>query len=109
MLEVTDQIPDTANDEIGRLLAAALAVGHHNSEWRDLLAQAVLAMEKQGYVTIRGTYKSYNMSRIGQSCQYDVPMDRRGGLLPFRGKRVRIVCSDNYGYNGKIFMAGPVG
>lgn len=107
MSELPKALPDTASDEIGRILAQAAAIKTMTKVKRDLIAQAVGVMESAGYVSIRGTYQSYNLSRIGESCQYDVPLDRRGALLPFRGKRVRVVCSENTGRNGRVFLAGP--
>ncbi len=108
MLDPADQIPDTLDDDIGRLLAQFRGAGAGTTAGNAAITRAIQAMTDAGYVTIHGTYKSYSISRIGQSCLYDVPLDRRGNLLPFRGKRVRIVVVSNYGYNGKVIMAGTV-
>jgi hypothetical protein len=108
MSELREQISDTADDDIGSLLAQARAIETMTMEKRGLIARTIEAMRVANYVSIRGTYQSYNLSRIGQSCHYDIPKDRRGALLPFRGMRVRMVCVENTGRNGRVFLAGPV-
>jgi hypothetical protein len=108
MPELPEQIPDTAHDEIGSLLAQARAIETMTMKKRGLIARAIEAMKAANYVSIRGTYARYGLSRIGQSCQYDIPGDRRGALLPFRGTRVRVACVENTGRNGRIFLAGPI-
>ena len=106
MSELPKALPDTASDEIGRILAQAATIDTMTKVKRDLIAQAVEAMIAAGYVSIRGSYQSYDLSRIGQSCQYDVPLDRKGALLPFRGKRVRVAVAENTGRNGAFFSRG---
>jgi hypothetical protein len=52
-------------------------------------------------------YRDYQLTRVGQSFQYDVPYGKRGILSQFSGKRVRLVCT----YNGqfrKWVRVGPV-
>ena len=100
--------PDTAGDEIGRILSQAATINTMTKVKRDLIAQAVEAMIAAGYLVIRGSYQSYKLSRVGQSCQYDVPLDRKGALLPFRGKRVRVAVAKNTGRNGRVFVAGLI-
>lgn len=41
-------------------------------------------------------YRDYQLTRVGQSFQYDVPEGKRGFLSQFSGHRVRLVCT----YNG---------
>ena len=108
MSELPKDLPDNAGDEIGRILAQAATIDTMTKVKRDLIAQAVEAMIAAGYVSIRGSNQSYNLSRIGQSCQYDVPLDRKGALLPFRGKRVRVAVAENTGRNGRVFLAGII-
>lgn len=43
-------------------------------------------------------YRDYQLTRVGQSFQYDVPLTKRGFLRPFAGHRVRLVCT----YNGQF-------
>jgi hypothetical protein len=45
-----------------------------------------------GYVGGWLDYRDYQLSRVGQSYQYDVPVGKRGILAQFAGKRVRLVC-----------------
>jgi hypothetical protein len=108
MSELPEQLPDTADDEIGSLLTQARAIETMTIEKRGLIARAIEAMKASKCVSIRGSYQSYNLSRIGQSCRYDIPEDRRGALLPFRGMRVRVVCTQNTGRSGRVSLAGPV-
>src|SRR5262245_17087775 len=106
MAELLKQLRDTSDDKIGSLLAQARAIETWTMEKRRLVERAIKAMIAAKYVSIRGQYSSYNLTQRGQSCQYDVPEDRRGKLLPFRGKRVRVVCVSRYGMGGRIFLAG---
>jgi hypothetical protein len=108
MSELPKQLSDTAGDDIGALLAQAVAIETMTMVKRALIVRAIEAMRVASYVQIRGSYQSYNLSRIGQSCQYDIPLDRRGALIPFRGMRVRVVCVENTGRSGRVFLAGPV-
>ncbi len=108
MSELPIALPDTTGDEIGRILAQAATIHTMTKVKRDLIAQAVEAMITAGYVIIRGSYQSYNLSRIGQSCQHDVPLGWKGALLPFRGKRVRVAVAENTGRNGRVFLAGLI-
>ena len=108
MSNLSKALRDTPNDVIGSLLAKARAIETMTKAKRTLLDSAMEAMKTAKYVSIRGNYQSYGLSRIGHSCQYDIPMDRRGALLPFRGKRVRVVCVENTGRNGRVFWAGPI-
>ena len=101
-----DKLPDTDQDVIGQLLSKIQSIVTFTQQKRELVNEAVSLMEKAGYVSIRRPYYSYSLSCIGESCQWDVPIDRRGKLLKFRGLRVRIVCIANTGRNGRIFLAG---
>ena len=43
-------------------------------------------------------YRDYQLTRVGQLFQYDVPLGKRGLLRQFAGHRVRLVCT----YNGQF-------
>lgn len=45
-----------------------------------------------GYIGFRADYRAYGLHRVGQSFQYDVPLNKRGHLKLLAGKRVRLIC-----------------
>jgi hypothetical protein len=104
------QLPDTSDDKIGSLLAKVRAFEPWTLEKRRLVDSALKAMIAAKYLRITSHYLIYNLTRICQSCQYDIPDDRRGKLTAFRGKRVRMVCVERTdgGFGGRAFLVGPV-
>lgn len=73
---------------------------------RDLL---INVLERSGYRAFTASAASFGLSRVGQSCLYDVPPEKRGHLETFRGKKIRVVC---VGMGGGAFkrsyMAGVI-
>ena len=66
-------------------------------------------LKSKGYVSIvTSNPNRYHVNSIGSSYLYDVPLDKRGHLERFRGKRVRIVCTGSGKHTWREVMAGPV-
>lgn len=98
---------DCCNDLVGAKLRQFNAHLTWTAEKRRLRKELDALCERHGYIGFQGDYRNYGLQRVGQSLQYDVPVDKRGWLMPFRGKRVRIICL----YSGKFrrwLRAGPV-
>ena len=49
-------------------------------------------LTKEKYLFFDGSYKSYELSKVGESCFFDVAETRKGHLSLFRGKKVRLIC-----------------
>ena len=107
MFAEVQKLPDVTNDLIRATLAKFNGLASWTTEKKRLRAQLQRLLVRHGYVTFSGKWDRYNLQRIGQSCQYDVPSTRRGHLRPFRGSRVRLVCV-GYERHDRILMAGVV-
>lgn len=85
-------IPDTRGDLIGAQAAKVVSFAPWTSQkarMREHLERLAIA---HGYVGEWLDYRDYQLTRVGQSYQYDVPVGKRGILAQFAGKRVRLVC-----------------
>jgi hypothetical protein len=85
-------LPDTCGDLIGAKAAKIVSIASWTSQkarMREHLERLAIA---HGYVGEWLDYRDYQLTRVGQSYQYDVPVGKRGILAQFAGKRVRLVC-----------------
>jgi hypothetical protein len=108
-LKVHDQIEDSLDDEVGLCLRKL----HANQTWTAVkieLFEQLMTLTKRGrYLRFTGDYRDYHLERKGQSCLYDVPLDQRGTLKKFRGKRIRLICEGAWDqYAGRFFLAKVV-
>lgn len=67
--------------------------------------RAMLALH--GYASFRANWGGYHLQRIGDSCQYEVPREKRGRLKPFAGERIRLVCTET-GHYDRGYMVGAL-
>ena len=92
VIEPHSMLPDTRGDLIGAQAAKIVSIAPWTSQkarMREHLERLAIA---HGYVGGWLDYRDYQLSRVGQSYQYDVPVGKRGILAQFAGKRVRLVC-----------------
>ena len=71
-----------------------------NSNCAVLFERLEKILSKKKYKQFIGDFRTYHLTRKGQSCLYDIPANQLGFLKPYRGKRVRLVCRgawDQYG------------
>lgn len=108
MFNLSDMIKDTVNDDVRPLLKLLNSRNGWNAEAKEHFVQLEKLLKRKSYKVFVGHPTRYHLSRIGQSCLYDVPMYRRGSLADFRGKRVRLVCMSS-GRFSRLLMAGVVG
>ncbi len=108
MFNSTQKLPDNVADEIKELLDSLNARTTWTQRCKFALEQLVRALEDKKYVYFEGSPYRYHLYTIGESCLYDVPIDRRGALAAFRGKRIRLVCVSS-GRFSRTLMAGVVG
>ena len=108
MFDTTQKLIDNVADEIKELLDSLNARTTWTQRCKIELEQLKKALEVKKYIYLEGHPKRYHLYSIGESCLYDVPVDRRGALTPFRGKRIRLVCVSSGRYS-RLLMAGVVG
>lgn len=108
MFSLEQKMPDTAADLIGATLAEFQCLSSWTSEKRRLREELRPMLDRHGYCSFRGAASRYNLSRIGDACQYEVSRSRMGHLRPYRGQRVRIVCVAQFGNFDRQFMAGAI-
>jgi hypothetical protein len=90
-------ISDTKDNLIGHLAAKLRSTPGGWSPTKESMRQHLERLTcMHGYVGNLLDYRDYQLTRVGQSFQYDVPLGKRGFLAQFAGKRVRLVCT----YNG---------
>lgn len=101
-------IADTKDDLIGCLAAKLLNTPGGWAPTKERMRQHLERLTcMHGYEGALLDYRDYQLTRVGQSYLYDVPMGKRGILAQFAGQRVRLVCT----YNGpfrKWVRVGPV-
>lgn len=59
-----------------------------------------------GYIRFAAHPRDYIVHLVGQSFQYEVPVNKRGHLARFRGIRVRVACVRS-GIRDRVVMVGP--
>jgi hypothetical protein len=102
-----DQLPDNIEDEIAPLLRRITTGKFWNGERARAFAQLSEALAERKYLMFQGHYLTYHLTRKGQSCLYDVPLNQRGALSRFRGKQIRLVCMGGWdAYGGRYYYAG---
>lgn len=107
MFDRSQIIIDNVEDEIKILLSSLNDRTNWTQRCKDELQNLKKALLKRKYKTFLGHPNRYHLSAIGESCLYDVPLDRKGELRDFRGMRVRIVCVSSGRYT-RLLMAGVV-
>ena len=85
-------LPDTRSDLIGVQAAKIVSIAPWTSQKARMRAHLERLAIAHGYVGEWLDYRDYQLTRVGQSYQYDVPVGKRGILAQFAGKRVRLVC-----------------
>ena len=92
MYKVEDMLEDDLDDSVARLTKKLNKRTAWTKKSEELRCELISELEKRQCVAFRGNPQRYHLHRIGQSCLFDVPSNRRGHLKQFRGKRVRIIC-----------------
>ena len=107
MFDLADKIADEVVDDVRLFLDALVDRRGWNDATKLALSELKKILKKKRYISFIGHPSRYHLTRIGKSCLYDVPTDRRGVLSPFRGKRVRLVCVSSSRFD-RVLMAGVV-
>ena len=107
MFNLTDKIADEIVDDVRPFLDALADRKGWNDATKFALSELKKILKRKRYISFFGHPSRYHLTRIGDSCLYDVPVDRKGVLTGFRGKRVRLVCVSS-GRFDRVLMAGVV-
>ena len=107
MFKIADKIEDTLNDNIGKILKQLLEIPTYTKAKKLLHLELIELLKKGGYYEFVGHPSKYHLSRVGESCFYDVHPNRRGHLKKFRNKRVRLICVSSGRYD-RLLMAKDV-
>ena len=108
-LRAQNQIADSLDDDVGRCLQQLHAVPTWTAEKVSYFEELMRLCKRQRYLRFTGDFRDYHLERKGQSCLYDVPLNQRGALQKFQGKRVRLICEGAWNpYAGRFFLAKKV-
>ena len=73
-----------------------------------LQASLIETLAENGYESFIGTEIEFSTHKIGKSFLFDVPLSRRGPLSKFKGKKIRVVCTEKVGGKSK-YMINAIG
>lgn len=104
---VRDISPDTYDDCLGAKIRRIQEISGWTAEKRRLQRELEVMSPYFGYVGLHVDPREYLLHLVGQSFQYHVPLNKRGRLAQFRGKRVRMVCLGS-GTFTRWIRVGPV-
>ena len=103
------QVPDDIHDDVGIMLRNLRAIPNWTDAKHAIYAEFERLVKSREYLFFTGDCRDYHLERKGQSCLYDVPLNQRGALAKFAGKRVRLVCGGSYNpYSGRFYFAEQV-
>lgn len=94
VIQPEEMIADTKDNLIGGLAAK---LRHTPGGWSPTKEHMRQHLERltcmHGYEGTLLDYRDYQLTRVGQSFLYDVPISKRGFLSQFSGQRVQLVCT----------------
>ena len=103
-LQLEDQIEDNLSDSIGNCLSAISKIPTWTNAKHAMFDEFLKLAKKEKYLEFRGDFRDYHLERKGQHCLYVVPINQRGALQVFAGKKVRLICSGKWNQReGRIF------
>jgi len=101
-------LEDDFNDDIHNSIKVLKALTIRNKKKINLKAQLINLLKANGYIFFVSNYTHYVTSRVFESYLYDVSVKQRGHLSPFRGQKVRIICTESGRNFRRGYMAGVV-
>lgn len=105
-----DQIEDDLPDAIGNCLRAFNDIPTWTKAKNEMFDAFLTLAHREKYLEFRGDFRDYHLQRKGQHCLYVVPVDQRGALQVFAGKKVRLICGGKWNAReGRIFHAKVIG
>ena len=102
-------IPDELDDTLGGWLRKLNTMPTWNKAKISLYGEIEAEAKKQKYLFFKGDSRRYHIQRKGDHGLCDVPMNKRGALAAFRGKRIRLICAGGWDqYSGRYFLAKEI-
>lgn len=92
LIRLEHVLPDQYDDILGAKIHRLQAIDSWTAEKRKLQRDLAVMSTYFGYIGLWVDPRAYLVSQVGQSFIYDVPLNKRGNLSVFRGKRIRIIC-----------------
>tara|TARA_B100000524_G_scaffold342059_1_gene236735 strand:+ start:243 stop:569 length:327 start_codon:yes stop_codon:yes gene_type:complete len=108
MFSKEDMLKDDHNDEIGRLLKQIRKLTTFTKNKQDLVRDLINLGKKQKYIIFWGYTHRYFIGRVGQSFIYKVPKNKRGNLVKFKDKTIRVICIGSGVRFIRQYMAGII-
>ncbi len=105
MFKIEEKLLDDTNDDISVMMSQLLSIPTYTKIKKEIHQKLISTLEKKKFITFVGHHERYHLFRIGESCLYKVPNNRRGFLSIFRGKTIRLICVGSGRYT-RILMAG---
>lgn len=107
LIRLEHVLPDLCEDILGAKILRLQSIDRWTAEKRKLQRDLEVMSPYFGYIGLWGDPRAYLVYQVGQSFVYDVPLDKRGNLSVFRGKRIRIICLGSGAFNRWI-RVGPL-
>lgn len=108
MINEDTVLSDNLADDVCDLLKSIKESKSWTKSKRSIVSELKALLKSKGYIAFYSGYSRYLISRVGDSYLYDVPLYKQGNLKPFRGKRVRIVCTESGEHCKRKYMAGVI-
>ena len=104
------QLEDNIEDDVNLIRKEMLSLKSWNKEKYKLQDKLEKILLLKKYISFCPTNpERYQLSSVGQSYLYDVPLYKRGHLQKFLGKRIRLICIHSGPHAARTLMAGIVG
>jgi hypothetical protein len=108
-LKLEDQMPDELDDQVGLCLREMRSIPTWTTRKFELFAKFKRLAKIKRYLLFTADVRDYQLYGSGKSCLFDVPINQRGALKKFAGKRIRLVCGGKSNrYSGRFYYAKPV-
>ena len=107
LIRLEHVLPDLCEDILGAKIHRLQTIDRWTAEKRKLQRDLEVMSPYFGYIGLWVDPRAYLVYQVGQSFVYDVPLDKRGHLSVFRGKRIRIICLGSGAFNRWI-RVGPL-
>ncbi len=109
-VKLEQQIPDNLTDEVGLCLREMRLVPTWTAQKFQRLAKFKQLARRKRYVLFTADVRDYLLYGSGNSYILDVPLNQKGALKRFAGKRIRLVCGGNPNrFRGRFYYAKLVG
>ena len=107
LIELHNVSVDNVDDVIGTKVRRMQSIEGWTAEKKRLRSDLEAICPWFGYVGWTVDPRDYLVQRVGESFLYDVPINKRGNLAAFRGKRVRVICLGSGAFTRWV-RVGPV-